>query len=229
MSAARPPEGARAAAREGGGHSTDAARPFIVGLTGGIGSGKSAAASEFARLGAAIVDTDRIAHMLTAVGGAAMGPLREAFGPGVLTEEGALNRPAMRALAFESPEARRRLESILHPMIRLESERECLAATAPYVILAVPLLIEAGTYRERIRRLCVVDCPEAVQVARVMQRSALEESQVRAIMAAQASRAERLAVADDVVDNSGSLDFLREQVSALHLRYLALAAPPVAL
>jgi dephospho-CoA kinase len=202
------------------------AGPFIVGLTGGIGSGKSAAADLFAELGAAIVDTDRIAHALTAPGGAAMVAIREAFGDGVLSGDGALNRPAMRALAFESPDARKRLEAILHPMIRQESERQCLAASAPYVILAVPLLIESGTYRERVQRLCVVDCPEAVQVARVMQRSGLDEPQVRAIMAAQASRAERLAAADDVVDNAGSLEALRTQVAGLHHRYLALAAPP---
>ncbi|MBL8452099.1 MAG: dephospho-CoA kinase [Zoogloea sp.] len=202
------------------------ARPFIVGLTGGIGSGKSAAAELFAELGAAIVDTDWIAHSLTTPGGAAMAAIREAFGDGVLSSNGALNRPAMRALAFESPDARKRLEGILHPMIRQESERQCLAASAPYVILAVPLLIESGTYRERVQRLCVVDCPEAVQVARVMQRSGLDEPQVRAIMAAQATRAERLAAADDVVDNAGSLDALREQVTGLHRRYLALAATP---
>lgn len=202
------------------------ARPFIVGLTGGIGSGKSAAADLFAGLGAAIVDTDRIAHALTTPGGAAMAAIREAFGDGVLSSDGALNRPAMRALAFESPDARKRLEGILHPMIRQESERQCLAASAPYVILAVPLLIESGTYRERVQRLCVVDCPEAVQVARVMQRSGLDEPQVRAIMAAQATRAERLAAADDVVDNAGSLEALREQVTGLHRRYLALAATP---
>lgn len=202
------------------------AQPFIVGLTGGIGSGKSAAADLFAELGAAIVDTDQIAHALTAPGGAVMAAIRESFGDGVLNGDGALNRPAMRALAFESPEARKRLEGILHPMIRQESERQCLAASAPYVILAVPLLIESGAYRERVHRLCVVDCPEAVQVARVMQRSGLDELQVRAIMAAQASRAERLAAADDVVDNAGSLEALRTQVARLHSGYLALAAPP---
>ncbi len=197
---------------------------FVVGLTGGIGSGKSAAADMFADLGAALVDTDRIAHALTGPGGAAMTAIRAAFGNGVLTEDGALNRAAMRALAFESQDARKRLEGILHPMIRQESERQCLAASAPYVILAVPLLIESGTYRERVQRLCVVDCPEAMQVVRVMQRSGLEESQVRAIMAAQASRAERLAAADDILDNSGTLDALREHVSGLHRHYLSLAA-----
>lgn len=199
-------------------------QPFIVGLTGGIGSGKSAAADLFGELGAALVDTDRIAHMLTAPDGAAMADIRAAFGAGVVAEDGSLNRPAMRALAFEDPAVRKRLEAILHPMIRSESDRQCRVATAPYVVLVVPLLVESGTYRGRVRRLCVVDCPEEIQVARVMQRSGLEESQVRAIMAAQASRAVRLAAANDVVDNGGPLEDLQEQVAALHQAYLALAA-----
>ena len=198
--------------------------PYVVGLTGGIGSGKSAAADLFAARGALVVDTDQIAHQLTAPSGAAMEPIREAFGNGVVAADGALNRPAMRALAFEDPDARKRLEAILHPMIRAESERQCRAATTPYVVLVVPLLIESGTYRQRVRRLCVVDCPEAVQVARVMQRSGLEESQVRAIMAAQASRAERLAAADDVIDNSAGYAELAVQVERLHGAYLRLAS-----
>jgi dephospho-CoA kinase len=198
--------------------------PFVVGLTGGIGSGKSAAADLFGALGATLVDTDQIAHRLTAPDGAAMADIRAAFGAGVIAEDGSLNRPAMRALAFEDPAVRKRLEGILHPMIRSESERLCRVATAPYVVLVVPLLVESGTYRERVRRLCVIDCPEDVQVARVMQRSGLEACQVRAIMAAQASRAARLAAADDVVDNGGSRERLQEQVAALHRTYLELAA-----
>ena len=198
--------------------------PYVVGLTGGIGSGKSAAADLLAARGALVVDTDQIAHQLTAPGGAAMEPIREAFGNGVVAADGALNRPAMRALAFEDPDARKRLEAILHPMIRAESERQCRAATTPYVVLVVPLLIESGTYRERVRRLCVVDCPEDVQVLRVMQRCGLEERQVRAIMAAQASRAERLAAADDVIDNSAGYAELAVQVERLHGAYLRLAS-----
>lgn len=139
---------------------------FIVGLTGGIGSGKSAAAELFEELGVAVVDTDRIAHALTAPDGAAMAAIREAFGAGVIAEDGSLNRPAMRALAFEDPDARKRLEGILHPMIRAESDRQCHAAQAPYVLLVVPLLIESGTYRGRVQRLCVVDCPEDIQADR---------------------------------------------------------------
>ena len=198
--------------------------PYVVGLTGGIGSGKSAAADLLAARGALVVDTDQIAHQLTAPGGAAMEVIREAFGNGVVAADGALNRPAMRTLAFEDPAARKRLEAILHPMIRAESERQCRAATTPYVVLVVPLLIESGTYRERVRRLCVVDCPEDVQVQRVMQRSGLEERQVRAIMAAQASRAERLAAADDVIDNSAGYAELAVQVERLHGAYLRLAS-----
>ncbi|WP_374482752.1 dephospho-CoA kinase [Zoogloea sp.] len=197
---------------------------FVVGLTGGIGSGKSAAAELFEELGVAVVDTDRIAHALTAPDGAAMTAIREAFGAGVIAEDGSLNRPAMRALAFEDPDARKRLEAILHPMIRAESDRQCHAAQAPYVLLVVPLLIESGTYRGRVQRLCVVDCPEEIQVERVVSRSGLEACQVRAIMAVQVRRADRLAAADDVVDNSGDLPQLREQVASLHRRYLALAA-----
>lgn len=200
-----------------------ARRPFVVGLTGGIGSGKSAVAELFREFGAAIVDTDLIAHQLTAPDGAAMALIEAAFGAGVVTEEGALNRSAMRLLAFENPDARKQLEAILHPMIRIESERQCLAADASYVVLAVPLLVESGTYLERVHRLCVVDCPESLQVERVMARSGLDARQVGAIMAAQARRADRLAVADDVIDNGGALDALRPQVAALHRDYLAQA------
>jgi dephospho-CoA kinase len=129
----------------------------------------------------------------------------------------------MRDLAFADPAVRGRLETILHPLIRAESARQCAAAQAPYVVLVVPLLVESGNWRERCDRLCVVDCPEDLQIERVRARSALPETQIRAIMAAQASRTERLAVADDVVDNSGTLAELDAQIEALHRRYLALA------
>ncbi|MCB1896427.1 MAG: dephospho-CoA kinase [Zoogloeaceae bacterium] len=202
--------------------STARARP-VIGLTGGIGSGKSAAADLFAGFGADVVDTDLIAHQLTAPGGAAMAAIAEAFGAGVVRGDGALDRDAMRALAFDEPGARARLEGILHPLIRSQSERQIAASEAPYVVLVVPLLVEAGGYRERVDRICVVDVPEAEQMARVMARNGFDEARVRAIMAAQASRRQRLAVADDVIDNSGSLLRLREQVEALHHRYMALA------
>jgi len=193
---------------------------YIVGLTGGIGSGKSAAADLFAELGAALVDTDAIAHQLTASQGAAIAPLRATFGDNVIAADGALDRAAMRKLVFSDASAKARLEAILHPMIRAESERRCEVATAPYVVLVVPLLVESGNYRRRAQRVVVVDCPEEVQVARVMARSGLTADEGRAIMATQATRAQRLAVADDVIDNSGDLARLRPQVLALHRIYL---------
>ncbi|APR03405.1 dephospho-CoA kinase [Thauera chlorobenzoica] len=199
-------------------------RPFIVGLTGGIGSGKSAAAERFAALGASIVDTDRIAHALTAAGGGAIEAIRRSFGDALIATDGSLDRAAMRARVFAQPAARQQLEAILHPMIRDESARLCRSAGGPYVILAVPLLVESGNYRERCDRICVVDCPEALQIERVMGRSDLPASQVRAIMAVQASRADRLAAADDIIDNSGSLAALQRQVDALHSAYRAAAA-----
>jgi dephospho-CoA kinase len=199
--------------------------PFVVGLTGGIGSGKSAAAERFGALGAGIVDTDLIAHQLTAPGGKALGALRAAFGDGVLGAEGAMDRVAMRERVFADPLARQRLEGILHPLIRAECEaRAAVLSAAPYLMLVVPLLVESGAYQGRCQRVCVVDCPEDLQVQRVARRNGLAEDQVRAIMAAQATRQERLAFADDVVDNSGDLPALFRQVDVLHQRYLALAA-----
>jgi dephospho-CoA kinase len=198
---------------------------FVVGLTGGIGSGKSAAAERFAALGAAIVDTDVIAHELTAAGGAGIAPIRAAFGAEVLTPEGALDRVAMRRIAFADPAARTRLEAILHPLIRAESETRCRLASAdfPYVVLVVPLLVESGNYRARVDRVCVVDCPEAIQLERVMARSGLSRTDAQAIMAAQASRAVRLAAADDVIDNTLELVELDAQVAALHEKYREMA------
>lgn len=199
------------------------APPFIVGLTGGIGSGKSIVASRFACHGIAVVDTDAIAHALTAVDGAAIGAIRQAFGAGAIDVSGALDRSMMRSLVFSDEQARHRLESILHPLIRVESERQCRAATSPYVILAIPLLIESDHWRERCNRVCVVDCPEDLQVARVMARNQLDPEQIHAILAAQASRETRLNAADDVLDNSGSIDALHLQVDALHQHYIAAA------
>ncbi|HET7362300.1 MAG TPA: dephospho-CoA kinase [Burkholderiales bacterium] len=196
---------------------------FVVGLTGGIGSGKSAAAHEFERLGAALVDTDAIAHELTAPGGAALGHIKALFGEGFIGPSGAMDRAAMRKRVFDDPAAKRALEALLHPMIRTESERRIAAARGPYVIYVVPLLVESGDYRGRVDRVLVVDAPEGLQVERVHGRSGLPEREVRAIMAQQASRAARLAAADDVIDNAGALDALRAQVAALHARYLKMA------
>ncbi|HMV52370.1 MAG TPA: dephospho-CoA kinase [Rhodocyclaceae bacterium] len=194
-------------------------RPLVVGLTGGIGSGKSLVAELFREHGVAIVDTDLIARELTGPGGAAMPAIRAAFGESVIDVRGALDRAAMRALAFGDPAQRERLEAILHPMIRRQSGEEVAAASAPYVMLVVPLLVESGTYRERVDRVLVVDCSERTQLGRVMARNALAADAVRAIMAAQATRAERLAAADDVIDNEGDFAALRRQVDELDRRY----------
>ena len=196
---------------------------YIVGLTGGIGSGKSAAAQAFEELGITAIDTDAIAHALTAAGGAAIAPIGTAFGADYLTPEGALDRARMRALVFADAEKKRLLEAILHPMIRARTGELAQAARSAYVILMVPLLIESNDYRQRCQRILVVDCPEELQVARVMTRSGLAAEQVRAIMASQVTREARLAAADDVIDNSRNLAHLRRQVKALHARYLQLA------
>jgi len=199
------------------------ARAFVVGLTGGIGSGKSAAADEFARLGASVVDTDVIAHTLTGAGGAALPEIERVFGRQFI-RAGAMDRERMRQHVFSDAAARKALEALLHPRIREETERLTAAATGPYVLQVIPLLVESEDYRRRVDRVLVIDCPEEIQVARVRERSALSEAQVRAIMRSQASRAERLAAADDVIDNSGTIDALRNQVAALHRRYLESAS-----
>jgi len=197
---------------------------FVVGLTGGIGCGKSAAAHEFARLGAAVVDTDVIARELTAAGGAAAAHVKAMFGDAFMRPDGAMDREAMRKRVFSDPAAKRALESLLHPMIREESQRRIASAPGPYVVHVVPLLIESPDYRRRVDRVLVVDCPEAVQVERVRGRSGLAEAEVRSIIAQQAARAARLAAADDVIDNGGSLEALRRQVAALDERYKKMAA-----
>lgn len=201
---------------------------YVVGLTGGIGSGKSAAADLFAAHGVAVVDTDAIAHALSKSGGAAMPAIRAEFGAAVVAADGALDRAAMRAIVFadESTKtsARKRLEAILHPLIRAESERQlAAAAAAPYAMLVVPLLIESGSYRERVDRVAVVDCREETQIARVMSRNGLARAEIERILAAQATRAERLAAADDIIDNDGEIAALPPRVERLHADYLALA------
>ncbi|MBI2306068.1 MAG: dephospho-CoA kinase [Rhodocyclales bacterium] len=200
---------------------------YVVGLTGGIGSGKSTVAGLFVAHGAALVDTDAVAHALTAPGGAAMPALRAAFGDAVVRADGALDRAAMRARVFTEPAAKARLEGILHPLIRAEADRQVHATSAPYVILAVPLLVESGSYGERCDRILVVDCAEATQLARVVARNGMSEAEVRAIMATQVTRAARLAAADDVIDNDGPPDSLPAQVDRLHRAYLGAALTKV--
>lgn len=197
---------------------------FDVGLTGGIGCGKTTVADLFAARGASVIDTDRIAHSLTAPHGAAMPALVEEFGPDFATADGALDRAKMRALVFADPGARARLEGILHPRIREATAAAALLATGPYVIFVVPLLIESGTWRERVARILAIDCPEEVQVARVMARNGLSEAQVRAIMAAQVTRAQRRLAADDIILNDDGLEALLPQVERLHAFYLDEAA-----
>jgi dephospho-CoA kinase len=205
---------------------TQDTRPaLLVGLTGGIGSGKTTVANLFGELGVPLIDTDLIAHELTAPGGAAMPAIAAEFGPAVVATDGSLDRAAMRRLAFDDPGARRRLEAILHPMIRAQTQRGIAqAATAPYAIVVVPLLVEGGTWRGWLDRVIVVDCPVAVQIERVMRRSALPRDQVEAIIAAQATREQRLAAADEVVDNAGDPASLPQRVREIHERFLKLAA-----
>jgi dephospho-CoA kinase len=196
---------------------------FSVGLTGGIGCGKTTVANLFADRGASVIDTDEIAHALTAPGGAAMPALVAEFGPSYATPDGALDRARMRELVFSSPGARARLEAILHPRIRDATAAAAAIATGPYVIFVVPLLIESGTWRERVGRVLAIDSPEEMQIARVMTRNGLQEAQVRAIMAAQVTREQRLAAADDVILNDDGLEALIPQVDRLHAFYLSQA------
>jgi dephospho-CoA kinase len=197
---------------------------LVVGLTGGIGSGKSAVADAFAALGVDVTDTDRIAHALTVPGSAGLAGIVAEFGAGVLRADGTLDRDRLRELVFADAAARQRLEGILHPLIRAEAAREVARWKSPYGLLVVPLLFERGGHRELVRRTLVVDCPEEIQVARVTARSGLAAAEVRAIMAAQLPRSERLARADDVLDNSGAPEAIAPQVVELDRRYRRLAA-----
>jgi dephospho-CoA kinase len=202
---------------------TQATGLFVVGLTGGIGSGKSTAADLFVARGAGLVDTDAIAHRLTGPAGAAMPAIVAAFGPGAARPDGALDRARMREQAFADPTRRLQLESILHPMIRAAALQDVGRSSAPYVLLAVPLLSATSGYRERMDRILVVDCSGDWQIERVVQRSGLSREQVAAIIAVQPAREQRLAMADDVIDNDGDESALAPQVERLHQQYLRLA------
>lgn len=194
---------------------------FCVGLTGGIGCGKTAATDAFAALGAGVVDTDVISRELTAAGGAAMPKIVAEFGPEFSLADGGLDRARMRTLVFSDASAKKRLEAILHPLIRDESRKRIAEATAPYVLLVVPLLLETGSYADLLDRILVVDCEEETQIARVMTRSGLTAEEVRNIMNAQIARAGRLARADDVLVNDADINHLRGEVARLHDKYLA--------
>lgn len=197
---------------------------FAVGLTGGIGSGKSTVADLFAKRGVTLVDTDVIAHRITAPQGLAMPSIATAFGPSFVAEDGSLDRARMRALVFSDETARKRLEAITHPLIRAETERQRQQAPGPYVIVVVPLLVESGSWKTRVNRVLAVDCSVETQIARVMRRNAFTREQVLAIIARQATREARLAAADDVIVNDNrSLDELEVDVDQLHRTYVSLA------
>jgi dephospho-CoA kinase len=194
----------------------DDLRPLAIGLTGGIGSGKSTVAAMLVACGAVLVDTDAIAHSLTAPGGAALPALVREFGADIVDAVGAMDRARMRALAFGDVSALRRLESILHPMIGDEAQRQAALAGSRPVLFDVPLLSAASPWRQRVQRLLVVDCREQTQVQRVMQRSGWSAEQVQRVMAQQVPRAARRAIADAVIFNDGlALDALQQQVQAL--------------
>lgn len=197
--------------------------PFCVGLTGGIGCGKSSAAQLFQALGAGLVDVDDISHAVTKPAGEGIPEIIRQFGPDFVKADGSLDRARMRELVFKDPQAKNRLEAILHPLIGAQAREQVAHAKQPYMVLVVPLLLERGTYQDLVQRVAVVDCSEKTQIERTMRRSNLPESAVRAIMAAQISRADRLSKADDVLNNDGSEESLRQQVEALHQRYLGLS------
>ena len=196
---------------------------YVVGLTGGIGSGKSTVAALFAALGAGIVDTDKVAHKLTGINGAAMPALAAEFGAECIAPDGSLRRDAMRQQVFSDANAKRRLETILHPLIGQEVERQLKISSASYVLLAVPLLVETGAYQDILSRTLVVDCRREAQVARTMARNGLSTEDVKAIMAHQASREMRCGVADDLVLNDDGLQALVPAVAVLDQRYRTLA------
>ena len=213
----RPKGEYRSAQREGGPVS------LVVGLTGGIGSGKSAVAKAFAALGIDVSDTDVLAHALTAPGEPGHAAVLAAFGPDFRCPDGTLDRGRLRRLVFGDAAARARLEAILHPLFRAAARREVTAWTSPYGLLVVPLLYERGDL-SAVDRVLVVDCPEDEQVRRVAARSGLNAADVRAIMATQLPRADRLARTDDILDNAGRPSAIPAQVAELDRRYRALAA-----
>ena len=198
-------------------------KPLRIGLTGGIASGKTTVASMFADLGIPVIDTDVIAREVVRPGQPALDEVREAFGDGVIAPDGTLDRAAMRAIVFGDDTARRRLEAILHPRIGEATREQADAAGGAYQVIVVPLLVESSL-RDFVDRVLVVDCDEDTQIERLLSRDAESEAQARRILAAQSSRAERMAIADDVIANDGDLAGTREQVEALHRRYLREAA-----
>ncbi len=196
---------------------------FCIGLTGGIASGKSTVSARLAQLGAAVVDTDVIAHHLTQPGGAAMAAIEAAFGAALINPDGSLNRAAMRARVFEQASERARLEAILHPLIHDQTRQLGASTAGPYVVFVVPLLVESTRWRGQVDRVVVVDCEPETQINRLHQRNQMGREQALQIMAAQASRAQRLAAADSVIENHSHPDALRQQIDGLHQQFCELA------
>jgi dephospho-CoA kinase len=194
-----------------------------IGLTGGIASGKSTAAERFSELGIPVIDADHAARAVVAVGTPGLGQVIQRFGSGVIAANGELDRRALRNLIFSDAAARANLNAILRPLIRSYMEQHVASAVGPYVVLAIPLLIEGGSQRDRIDRIVVVDVDESVQLKRLTERDGSTPEQARAILAAQASRSARLRAADDILANSGTVMELRQAVDRLHERYLHLA------
>ncbi len=195
-----------------------------VGLTGGIGCGKSIVATGFAGHHVPVIDTDLIAHQLTDIDGEALPAIQTAFGEDVIQAEGALDRPAMRRRIFSDPVERQKLQAILHPLILQAVQQQLQRLTeVSYVLIVVPLLLETDNYRSMIDRVLVVDCLESQQITRVMARNGLQKDEVEAVMAAQVDRPTRLAAADDVLTNTGDLAALYQQISPLHHKYLELS------
>jgi dephospho-CoA kinase len=194
-----------------------------IGLTGGIASGKSTAALRFAELGVPVIDADEASRAVVAPGSPGLQQVVTRFGASVATTSGELDRHALRNLIFSDSAARADLNAILHPLIRAHMEQQVTVAAGPYVIMAIPLLVEGGRQRDRVDRVLVVDIDEAVQLQRLSTRDGSTQEQARAILAAQASRATRLSAADDILANTGSVTELRQGVDRLHTRYLQLA------
>jgi dephospho-CoA kinase len=196
---------------------------LIVGLTGGIASGKSLVGAMFVKLGASLIDTDVVAREIVALGEPGLAAVGAEFGPSVLLPSGELNRPALRSLVFADDAKRRQLEAILHPLIRSRTRAKLVGLEAPYALVAVPLLVETS-FGDLVDRILVVDSPEAAQLERLMRRDAIPRAEAQAMLRAQVDRGTRLKAAHDVIDNSGTPDATRRQVEILHRRYLGLAA-----
>ncbi len=194
-----------------------------IGLTGGIGSGKSTVAALFATRGVPVIDTDEIAHRLSQPGQAAFDEIVRDFGQGILDENRRIDRNRLRERVFDNDDERRRLETILHPHIRAAAQEKLAELSAPYCVLVVPLLIEVG-FQDLTDRILVVDAHENMQIQRTAARSGMSEAEIRKIMSAQASRAQRLQKADDVIDNNSDRKKLEAEVERIHQWYLSLAA-----